>query len=91
MLFFDSHEDVEKMKKFWHSKRTYTSNGYNSKDNKNKINTNNIKIDFDKYKSIDKNVLSFYNNKKNLKIDYNDNKSHYNRCNRSSYRNRAKY
>ncbi len=91
MLFFDSHEDVEKMKKFWHSKRTYTSNGYNSKDNKNKINTNNIKIDFDKYKSIDKNVLSFYNNKKNLKIDYNDNKSHYNRCHRSSYRNRAKY
>ena len=91
MLFFDSPEDVERMKKFWYSKRKYTSNGYNSKDNKNKIDTNNIKIDFDKYKSVDEKVLKLYNSRKNLKIDYNENKSHYNRCHRSSYKNRAKY
>ena len=91
MLFFDSPLDVERINRFWNPNRRFTLCDYKSKDKKDKINTNNIKIDFDKYKTIDKNTLSFYNNKKNLKIDYNENKSHYNRCHRSSYRNRAKY
>ena len=91
MLFFDSPLDVERIKGFWNPNRKFTSCDYKSKDKKDKINTNNIKIHFDKYKTIDKNTLSFYNNKKNLKIDYNEKRSHYNRCHRSTYRNRARY
>jgi hypothetical protein len=81
MLFLDTNTDMMKLNKFWNqSSRSINKKCSNNKNNKLNETTQNKTNNY--FEKIDKEI-------KNLKNNYNESKENYNRCPRSTSKNRT--